>query len=480
MEKSAKRKTFLFAAFFIVFFMGFYVISRWAPVAGDDWVYASAGRWNNPFVLTYRMYHIWSGRILSEFWGFTVAVHKELWNVLNAFLFTAILFLLLRLGQGEMSRWTLTDFFLTIALMLSVPNHLRMQTYTWMMGTTYVMPLFLFLLLVYSMSFFQKSSAIKWIPWICILEFCIPLYMENAAALVALAQFLWLLQAWRMRKKTWRIHFLFLAFALAGCALILFSPGAHMRMANDHAAFLSLSMGQKLAQNWPHFLARTFTDNVVLTLILLLLFAAASWHAFSSQKRVRIGIAVFFALAVILQNGWLDLLAVTTGTACIAQKEHHFEIPFVVICALGANLVMLASPIFDSRSAIYTVYLWILTILLLYRRIPVSKRLDHAVLAAAISLTCIYAGRYFEIYHMVHQISLKRDAEIAYYKTHPEEKEAWFIRYPDELVHSPDVLDEDVRHADAFRWYYGLADDLELHFYSLQSYDADSIWGKHS
>ncbi len=230
MEKEERRKRFLFITFFLAFGIGFYVISRFAPVAGDDWVYASAGRWNNPFVLTYRMYHGWSGRILSEFWGFTVAVHKELWNVLNALLFTAVLFLLLRVGLGERKRWTLTGFFLAAALMLSVPNHLRMQTYTWMMGTTYVVPLFLFLVLLYGMSRFQKTASGKWIPWICILEFCIPLYMENAAALVAGAQFLWLLQAWGKKEKTTRMHFLFLAAAVSGCLLIFLSPGAHMRL----------------------------------------------------------------------------------------------------------------------------------------------------------------------------------------------------------------------------------------------------------
>ncbi|MGP1377285.1 MAG: DUF6056 family protein, partial [Bulleidia sp.] len=144
----------------------------------------------------------------------------------------------------------------------------------------------------------------------------------------------------------------------------------------------------------------------------------------------------------------------------------------------GADLVMLMSPIFDSRSAIYTVYLWIIAALMLYRRLSFGKWAQAAVLAAAVGVSGVWAARYFQIYHTVHQISLKRDSEIAYYKANPEEKEAWFIGYPDDLIHSPDVLPDDQRHADAFRWYYGLADDVDLHFYYLLTYDAGSIWGE--
>lgn len=477
MEITAKRKQIIFVVLFALFLIGFYTISRWSPAAGDDWVYASAGRWNNPFVLTWRMYQIWSGRLLSELWGFTVVVHKSVWNVVNAGLFTAILFLLLRLGVGRREQWTVTDFFLAAALMLSVPDRLRMQTYTWMMGTTYVVPLFLFLLLLYGMRRFQKTQARKWIPCLSLLTFCIPLYMENAAALAVGAHLLWLLQDWCTGKKNIRVHLLFLGCAILGSLVILLSPGAHMR-AMDHAAFMSLSIVQKIAQNGPLFLARTFTDNYVLMPCILLLFGAVLGATFSTSILQRIGVFAFFLLAAVLQNGVLDLLAVLIGTIGIALKERRLTLPFIVLCALGANLVMLMSPIFDSRSAIYTVYLWIIAALMLYHRLSFGKWAQAAVLAAAVGFSGVWAARYFQIYHTVRQIALKRDSEIAYYKANPEEKEAWFIGYPDDLIHSPDVLPDDQRHADAFRWYYGLADDVDLHFYYLPTYDAGSIWGE--
>ena len=126
-----------------IFFLFFALITHWTPASGDDWVYAVGGMWNNPFKQAFTMYQTWSGRYLSELWGFLVAPHKNLWNVLNPLLFTGILLLLVKLS--DTGRPVLTAL-LAMALIFSVGNRLRMQTYTWIMGTTYVLPLFFFLI----------------------------------------------------------------------------------------------------------------------------------------------------------------------------------------------------------------------------------------------------------------------------------------------------------------------------------------------
>ena len=117
-----------------IFFLFFALITHWTPASGDDWVYAVGGMWNNPFKQAFTMYQTWSGRYLSELWGFLVAPHKNLWNVLNPLLFTGILLLLVKLSD---TRRPVLTALLAMALIFSVGNRLRMQTYTWIMGTTY-------------------------------------------------------------------------------------------------------------------------------------------------------------------------------------------------------------------------------------------------------------------------------------------------------------------------------------------------------
>ena len=77
---------------------------------------------------------------------------------------------------------------------------------------------------------------------------------------------------------------------------------------------------------------------------------------------------------------------------------------------------------------------------------------------------------------MVHSITIKRNQEIAYYQTHPDAGEAWLIAYPDESIHSPNVLQGDETHDRFFKEYYYLNQDLELKFYYLKEYTAGQIF----
>ena len=88
MKKLLHKNWFYICLFF--FFVFFLYISRYAPVVGDDWGYAVGGRYSNPLVKACQNYMSWSGRFLSEFWGFLIAPHKKLWNLLNPCIFTCI------------------------------------------------------------------------------------------------------------------------------------------------------------------------------------------------------------------------------------------------------------------------------------------------------------------------------------------------------------------------------------------------------
>ena len=131
----------------VLFCLLFVMITYWTPLAGDDWGYALTGMRNNPFVACFRQYFNWSGRILSELWGYIVAPRKWLWNILNPALFTGIFMTILAIARPRKNLVTCT--LVVMFLILSVKDYVRMQTYTWIMGTTYVIPLLL--LLIYTL-----------------------------------------------------------------------------------------------------------------------------------------------------------------------------------------------------------------------------------------------------------------------------------------------------------------------------------------
>ena len=484
-KKRWNRKTIgILAAGTAVVFLFFALISHWTPVSGDDWVYAVGGMWNNPFKQAFHMYQTWSGRYLSELWGFLVAPHKGLWNILNPLFFTLIFCLLVQLSEGK--NHIVSTAVLAFLMMLCVANRLRMQTYTWIMGTTYVIPLLLFLvqvLLLKQWIFYGKESKVSFLA-LCILNFCIPLYMENAAALLCGADVLVLIYLWLTDKQKFKTMLVPFVFAIIGTLIILLSPGAAARLTGDNAEFNSLSLFEKLAKNWPQFLNHTYTESIWITGALFTIFSFWCW----TKKRVWYDAAipaVLTVLALLFQNGYLFLLLTIILIVQIIRLEsdpkQKWFLVFLVLCALGANAVMMVSPIFDSRSALYTVYLWILISVVLFEDIRLPKPAWYTVLACVfIVLSAIRMYRYYDIYHLVHLINIRRNQQIEYYRVRPDAGDAWILAYPDESIHSPNVQEGDDTHMYYFKEYYYLNQDLHLVFYYLKDYNAQTIFEEHS
>ena len=462
-----------------IFFLFFALITHWTPASGDDWVYAVGGMWNNPFKQALVMYQTWSGRYLSELWGFLVAPHKSLWNILNPLLFTGIFLLLIKLSD---TRYPVLTALLAMVLIFSVGNRVRMQTYTWIMGTTYVVPLLLFLLQVQILRQWltEKNPPVWQTAVLCVLNFCIPLYMENAAALIFGGDLLVLIYCFCTKNPNRKKMILIFAFAAAGSLIILSSPGAAYRMVNDNAEFNALSLGQKIAQNWPLFLERSFTESLAVTLAFTLF--TLLWAERKRNKHKALYGLIVLGLAAVLAGQGLLYLIYTIGflAAYIVYEEHSFKkwfVVYLVLCAGGANAVMLVSPIFDSRSSLYTVYLLLLTALVLAQDVPLERkevRIAEAIVLCG--LTGYRMASYYDIYHTVHLINIKRYAEIEYYRLRPDAGDAWLVAYPDESIHSPNVQEWDDTHMYYFKEYYSLSQDLHLIFYYLDEYNAETIF----
>lgn len=183
-------------------FILFFYITKLTPLAGDDWGYAVLGKENNPLVHAFKFYFSWSGRFFSELWGFVVAPRKWLWNILNPTMFTIIYISIIKLIDPKKNK--LLVMVMILALMLSVSNTLRIETYTWIMGSTYVVPLMMMLIylniikpLVFNGKFFSLQKLIISI----FLNIYITLCMENIAAILVLFNILLLIYAYFNKKE---------------------------------------------------------------------------------------------------------------------------------------------------------------------------------------------------------------------------------------------------------------------------------------
>lgn len=509
MKKLKDENLLINIIIYILFFLSFLYISRYAPVAGDDWGYAVGGRNAHALLKAYENYMHWSGRFLSEFWGFSIAPHKHLWNVLNASLFTGILYAMMQIVQEQ--KHELFTLLLAVMLMISVHTGVRMQTYTWIMGTTYIVPLCLFLIYLYFIKefVFRKQQSKRMIYGCYILNLCIPLYMENAAAMLFGVNLLILLYLQFHDQRIRKQVFKFTICSLIGLLLIRFSPGAIFRMNRDHVAFNELSLFEKINLNWMNFLNWTFINHQVLirtmsivlmyvvyrkknefkryknewfVLELALVYPLIQSYAYNLFEMTHANIFYIIFDLNVPHSVQINTIMFTLFTLCLFRIANGMseEVKwFSILClfaAGGANAVMLISPIFDARSSIYTIYMCILYVLVILKDTKLPKVQNTIGLIAVLIVNIHYANVYFNTYRMIHAVDLKRMQQIEYYQKRPDVKEAYILGYPPMSVHSADIQKEDTYHMEFFKKYYYLNENMDLNFYYLDDYSIDSIY----
>ena len=241
----------------------FFLISKWTPVAGDDWGYALNGIKSNPWEMAISFYKTWSGRFFSELWGFIVAPNKALWNVLNPILFTLIFIFSMLLTASKKNYFA--SGLLILMLILRVSSDLRMETYTWIMGSTYVVPLMLMLIYLYIVErkvIHNKIIDAKWsLVFTSIICFYVGLTMENAAIIMLLAQILLLIYYFYYHHRI--CFFLTTNMMISAISFVLMriSPGSAFRLIRDHSVWNEQSIIVKVGNNIPNFIKFTFIDN---------------------------------------------------------------------------------------------------------------------------------------------------------------------------------------------------------------------------
>ncbi|MEG0176125.1 DUF6056 family protein [Anaerorhabdus sp.] len=486
------------AVLFVLLF--FALITKMTPLAGDDWGYAVQGMEANPFTKAWEFYFTWSGRFFSELWGFVVAPRKWLWNILNPALFALITFCIIKLTYKKNNLMLL--IILVLSILFSVDNTLRIETYTWIMGTTYVVPLALllmYLVLVKPIVFGEKKMSNLILGISIGLNFYIGLCMENATAILVLGNLLIAIYCWFNNKDYFKKSLLLLGVSIISLILIRVSPGATFRLARDNQEWIQLGLFNQIGSNWVTFLQRTFIYNRYMMMILsitmilgLLSFnKSKKWSISTIIMLIMHGLCFVLTFVPTLYDKTnLNFLLVFydvefTSTALLfcsifylayvgilfwqmvvtLDLKQRLEGSFYLMLAGTANIAMLLSPIFGARSSIYTVFFIIVLIAFMIANIEINQYIQFGLVVLFVAFIMIKCRSLFEQYKIVQSVQNERDSIIEYYRVNQDEKEAWIPRMPTGFIHSADIEEGDDYHMEVFKEYYGLNPDVKLVFF---------------
>ena len=485
------NNTLIFTSFIFLFI---YYVSSKTPLAGDDWGYALNGMKHNPFQLAYEFYFTWSGRFFSELYGFLVTPNKWLWNFLNAGLFGLIFYSILKIVGLKNS---IVSSLLLLFLILSVKDELRMETYTWLMGTTYLIPLalslFYFSVVLKNIEKYSRINKLM-VPVLWVILFISCLMMENAAVLLVFGNILILVYLY-FRDSTIPVSYIsFFVVSLIGIILLRLSPGASARLIRDHSAWVELSILDQLIFNYSKFIRFTFIEHRYLVLVfsgLSFIKLVENWFKVKKYNLMHIVLMVFFvisafsSLTLTLYSRfpleiltlfidpismfnlifWPLFIVAVFGFIFIAfDKTLRLKLYFFVLLAGVSNGVMMLSPIFGYRSSLYTVYYLIVMCLLIYSSL--NRKLWSKVLLIPLIVLCLVnVKQLVNKYNLVESVHNTRLGQIQYYKDNPEIKDIWLIRYPIYTIHGGDIEADDPYHMEVFKEYYGLNKDAVLNFY---------------
>lgn len=492
MKNKYLKKDYFYIIIAIFIFALFTYISYKTPLAGDDWGYFINGSKGNPISMAFSFYFTWSGRFFSEMWGFFMTHHKFFWNLINGALFSLIFVGIYKLSNID-SKKVLVPLVI-LACVLSVDDHLRMETYSWIMGTTYVIPLCMSIwYFVIAEKIICKNIKNKVALSVIsnTLLFVIGLMMENIAATMLFATIVLVIYSYFNKRNV--VNFFLLNSGVSLCSFIIMrlSPGSNFRMLRDSAEWASLNLFEKIIGAYPSFIENTFINNNYLILILsiaiilLLLFTKRKINRFYKMLSIIIcfigcyevfSFAFPFALEVHSGNSLFSMIfwpiytiiVMTAIIVCIYDDMRKNKTVLFFMVAGTSSMVMLLSPIYGSRSSIYTVFYIILVIVLIIEELPLSKITKISLVAFMLFIIADRTIEYLNKYKLVGEAYSERLQIIDYYKEHPEE-EAWIPRFPIYTVHGSDIEPGDVYHFEVFKEYFGLPQDTDkIYFYYKQ------------
>lgn len=428
---------------FLVFAF-FLIISSLSPINGDDWGNHIIGMrglrgWIGQAI---GMYFDWEGRFAGRLFINALTFNKCLWNILNALATSSLYFLIIKLVKPK--QITLTSIILILGILL-IGNDMFTQIYLWIAGNiTYFVPLVLILIYLYMIDYYLKNKKLfKWYIYVVwfILNLMIPMFVEHMGVIMIIIN-LSLLIYLSLKQRNFNKLFLYsLLVSFISFLSMVLSPGTAARVAFEASSFNNASLFEKIMINLPNFIQYTITKNNFLLIIFPVSFIYLGFGKTNNRYlRFLISLVNIIPLMVIALNvvnsPWFNE---NTFISIVRKVNFLYEMNFVTISywliylisffillllhfkdrqavifyfLLGmlANGVMLLSPIWGSRTSLFTVYMLIITNLFVISEIN-FKNMRPIIVFGKLSIIVIMSI-YIILYYNVYLQNNKRESDI--------------------------------------------------------------------
>ena len=478
----------------IAVFVFFLCVSFLAPITGDDWGNYVAGKdglqasWDSAI----NMYKVWEGRFASRFVMNLLTPNKIIWNILNACIMSGIFYLCIKLINPKRKLFTSLILFAGILL---VENTMFMQCYIWIAGNvTYTFPLFLALInLIFLRNLFEREddkTPLYIVAAMAVLNFITPMFVEHIAVFLIATNLIGLILCYVKCKKINKVILLNAVISILAFLPMYFSPGNVVRkleegMENRSAIIIIL-------RNIPDFIEWTIARN---SFLLILVVVVMIYLILTKIKKRNLKvILVIYVLIIpiinivlnianltslrgldIIQNldnifvrsahvatilYWTMFVSLFVYLISISIKEEKRRTIYLMLgLSIIPNLVMLASPIWGGRTAMITVYLLYITILMIIEDIDIkgaiinkANRMVLIVLSGSVLL-------FLYLYSTVFFTNIEREKTVK--EGIAAGKETIYIEsFPEHLVHTPIPTTE--YHVRTFKACYGIKEETRI------------------
>lgn len=479
-----KKYLYIIVALFI--FALFIFISYKMPISGDDWGYCMAGESDGALKTAIQFYQTWSGRFFSEIWDAFFASHKFIWNFINALLFTGAFLCVYKLSS--IKNKTITSILLILATMLTVPDAMRMESYTWVTGSIYpASMLWSLIYFVIAEELFindEYSNKVKVLSYLSNIFLIVTgLMIENIAATMIVGIIILIIYAYFKKKKALKYLIINLIFSVTSFLIMRSSPGSASRQ-TEHLAWNEASLFGKISSAYPNFLDMSFINNKYaisifsIVLILALLFSKKKMNKI--YKCISICICLLGIISVfsyLIKDGVLNvpnfvysfvfwpIYVINAFIIIYLSLDDGFQKDkalFMLMIGGCSVLVLLYSPIYGSRHAIYLIYYLMITMLIVFENTDINNKIIiYGMIAVCAILSIQRSLSWISLYKEIGNAQIEREQIIQYYIDNPDVEEAWIPRFPVNSAHGVDIEIGDTYHFETFKEYFKLPQDAD-------------------
>lgn len=417
MNASTKKKLFyggIFLFFLTILFL--------TPISGDDWgnyIVGSKGM-KFSFQNAISLYFSWEGRIVSRLIINFLTFHKMIWNFVNAFLITFLVFVINKFIKIK----DRSIYLLVLFAILFMNIYTFSQSVTWIAGNVtyfFVIPFYLFYF--YSLLYNERREKSKMFFFV-LLNVFLTMFVEHVALAFVFGNLLILIYEFIRNKKINREIFCYTIFSILGSSFMILAPGSRSRLLVENLEFRSLSIIGKISYNIPNFIFYTFIINYYMIIlacyhnylivknkihslklkIVLLLFLLVI-PIFTIILYILSNLGIHILTFLIDQNNifvclyWLLFLVVNFLFFVLSFKDGLKSPIFLYFMAICANLFMLFSPTWGYRTSLFTYVLMAISYLqVINQYMKTTKRVFLALKGCLFLCSFVYLCLYFQVY----------------------------------------------------------------------------------